>query len=98
VAPRRGRRAVALPCERGRDPRADEGGDPQPPHRDLALPGRGHRRRRRDPRRGGDRARRAPQGGAPGSRPATCACRAPTSPGSAAGRAGRPTSPARCRS
>jgi hypothetical protein len=41
---------------------ADEGGDAQPPHRHLALPGRGHRCRRRDPRRRRHRPRRAAQG------------------------------------
>ena len=47
---------------RGRRARADEGRDAQPPHGDLAVPGGGHRGRRRDPRRGGDRARVAAQG------------------------------------
>ena len=42
----------------------DEGRDPQPPDRDLAVPGRGHRLGRRDPRRGRHRAGRASQGGA----------------------------------
>ena len=42
--------------------RADEGGDAQPPDGDLALPGRVHRRRRRDPRRRRHRPRRAAQG------------------------------------
>ena len=41
---------------------ADEGRDAQPPDRDLALPGRGHRLGRRDPRRGRDRARRQAEG------------------------------------
>ncbi len=41
---------------------ADEGRDAQPPDRDLAVPGRFHRRRRRDPRRGRDRPRREAQG------------------------------------
>ena len=39
--------------------RADEGRDAQPPDRDLAVPRRLHRRRRRDPRRGRDRPRLA---------------------------------------
>ena len=41
------------------DARADEGRDAQPPDRDLAVPGRLDRRRRRDPRRGRDRPRLA---------------------------------------
>ncbi len=51
-----------------RQPRADrhphQGGDPQPPHRDLAVPGRGDRLGRGDSRRGRDRPRRQAQGGA----------------------------------
>jgi phosphoribosylformylglycinamidine synthase len=47
----------------GARPHPDEGRDPQPPDRDLAVPGRGHRRRRRDPRRGRDRPRRQAEGG-----------------------------------
>ena len=43
---------------RGPDAHADEGGDAQPPDGDLAVPGRGHRIGRRDPRRGRDRPRR----------------------------------------
>ncbi len=43
-------------------PRADEGRDAQPSDRDLALPGRLDRRRRRDPRRGRDRPRLQAQG------------------------------------
>src|SRR3569623_1292135 len=50
---------------RGR-PHRHHGGDPQPSDRDLALPGRGHRRGRRDPRRGRDRPRRETEGGARG--------------------------------
>ena len=42
--------------------RADEGGDAQPPDRDLALSRRLDRRRRRDPRRGLDRPRLEAQG------------------------------------
>jgi hypothetical protein len=44
------------------DAHADEGRDPQPPDRDFAVPGRLHRRRRRDPRRGRDRPRRQAEG------------------------------------
>ena len=52
----------ALLCRAGahRDP--DEGGDPQPPDRDLTLSGRRDRRGRRDPRRGGDGPRSPRQG------------------------------------
>ena len=42
--------------------RADEGRDAQPPDGDLAVPGRVHRRRRRDPRRRRDRPRLQAQG------------------------------------
>ena len=51
-----------LRVSRRRDPYADEGGNAQPPDRDLAVPGSGHRVRRRDPRRGRDRARREAEG------------------------------------
>jgi phosphoribosylformylglycinamidine synthase len=44
------------------DPHPDEGGNPQPPDRDLAVPGRLHRRRRRNPRRRRHRPRRQAQG------------------------------------
>ena len=44
-------------------PHPDEGRDPQPPDRHLALPGRGHRLGRRDPRRRRHRPRRQAQGG-----------------------------------
>jgi phosphoribosylformylglycinamidine synthase len=79
--------------------RADEGGDAQPPDGHLAVPGRFHRLRRRDPRRRRHRPRLQAQG-----RPgrllgiATCTCRAPASRGSAARWASPSTSPARCRS
>ena len=53
---------LALREGRGAAPRADEGGNPQPPDGDLALPGRGDRRRRRDPRRGRHRPRLPAQG------------------------------------
>ncbi len=51
------------PVPRGRaaHPQPAEGRDPQPPDRDLALPGSRHRCRGRDPRRGCDRTRRAPE-------------------------------------
>ena len=68
---RRARRAGAHP---------DEGRDAQPPDGDLAVPGRGHRLGRRDPRRGGDGAGRAPEGGADrllGVEPAPAGRRAP---------------------
>ena len=51
--PHRGGAAVGIP---------DQGRDPQPSHRDLAVPGCLHRRRRRDPRRGCHRSRRQAQG------------------------------------
>jgi len=40
-----------------------QGRDAQPPDRDLSVPGRRHRLRRRDPRRGRHRPRRQAQGG-----------------------------------
>ena len=52
-----------LRLRRGADPHAHEGGDAQPPDGDLAVPGRGDRLRRRDPRRGRHRPRRQAQGG-----------------------------------
>ena len=48
------------------DAHADEGRDAQPPDRDLAVSGRRHRRRRRNPRRGRDRPRRQPKAGLTG--------------------------------
>ncbi len=44
------------------DAHPDEGRDAQPPDRHLAVPGRGHRLRRRDPRRRRDRPRLQAQG------------------------------------
>ena len=44
-----------LRLSRRRDAHADEGGDAQPPDRDLAVPGRRHRVGRRNPRRRRDR-------------------------------------------
>ena len=61
VRSRSGFPALRVPAGAGRDP--DEGGDPQSPDRDLALPGCRHRLRRRDPRRGRNRARCPHQGG-----------------------------------
>ena len=58
VAPllcRPGHRPLRVP--RRSDAHPDEGGDAQPPDGDLAVPRRGHRFGRRDPRRGRDRAR-----------------------------------------
>jgi phosphoribosylformylglycinamidine synthase len=80
--------------------RADEGRDAQPPDRDLAVPGRRHRRRRRDPRRGRHRPRRAAQGRS--DRLHVSKLRLP-GPARALGdaravRQARRTSPARCRS
>ena len=49
----------ATRARREHEPRADEGRDAQPPDRDLAVPGRVDRRRRRDPRRRRDRPRLA---------------------------------------
>ena len=49
-------------AQRRADRHPDEGRDAQPSDRDLAVPGRGHRRGRRDPRRGRDRPRRQAQG------------------------------------
>ena len=43
-----------------------QGRDAQPSDRDLAVPGRAHRRRRRDPRRRRDRPRRQAEGGLTG--------------------------------
>ena len=96
---RRRRRALRRPARRtscalregsGAPPRADEGGNAQPPDGDLAVPGRLHRRGRRDPRRRRHRPRLQAQGRpdrlhrvqALGRRPA----------------ASPATSPARCRS
>ena len=53
------RRPASTRAHARADAHPDEGRDPQPPDRDLAVPGRGHRLGRRDPRRGRDRARRA---------------------------------------
>ena len=57
----------------------DEGRDAQPPDRDRAVSGCGHRIGRRDPRRGRGRHRRAPEGGTRGLQrvePARAAVRA----------------------
>ena len=79
--------------------RADEGRDAQPPDGDLAVPGRGHRRRRRDPRRGRDRPRLAAQGRAHRlHRVEPAPARARRALGARAVRQARRTSPARCRS
>ena len=80
--------------------RADEGRDAQPPDRDLAVPGRVDRRRRRDPRRGRDRPRRrSPRPASPASPCRTCTCPGSTSRGSASayGKPGAHRQP-RCRS
>jgi hypothetical protein len=67
-----------------------QGGDPQPPDRDLAVPGRLHRRRRRDPRRGRHRPWRQAQG-----RPDRLHRLAPAHPHAAAAMGGRaPAQPA----
>jgi phosphoribosylformylglycinamidine synthase len=62
----RGRALLPRPDRVYRPTRAShtsaQGRDPQPPDRDRAVPGRGHRLGRRDPRRGRDRARRQAQG------------------------------------
>ena len=71
-------------------PRADEGGDAQPPDRDLAVPRCFDRRRRRDPRRGRHRPRVQAQGGPDRLLRSRGCGRRRT--------AGHRTSPARCRS
>ena len=91
-------RAALLGAARAR-PCADEGRDAQPSDRDLAVPGRVDRRRRRDPRRRRDRSRLAAEGRAHrASASRTCTCRAPTSRGRRSATASPSTSPARCRS
>ena len=64
--PAQSARCRALPPPRRAHAHADEGGDAQPPDRDLAVPGRRDRRGRRNPRRRRDRPRRASEGGSGG--------------------------------
>ncbi len=56
------RRETGLGLPPRHDAHPDEGGDAQPSHRHRAASGRGHRRRRRDPRRGRDGHGRQAQG------------------------------------
>ncbi len=73
-------------------PHPDEGGDAQPPDRDLAAPRRVHRIGRRDPRRGRDRSRLQAKGGSGRLlrlEPALARCRPAVGSGSRKARAHR---------
>ena len=63
LLPRGAAQGNVYAASRRADAHPDEGRDAQPPDRDLAVPGRLHRRRRRNPRRRRDRPRRQAEGG-----------------------------------
>ena len=87
-----------LPLRRGRRAYPDEGGDPQPSHRDFAFPRRGHRLGRRNPRRGRDRTGSKPKAGLSGFSVSNLNIPGFEQPWEARSTASRAASSRRCRS